>query len=157
MSNPINGNLSLNSGNVAGGGGLGSPGIRALGSNFFGSGYGNSGYGYSNSGYGNGGYGYGNSGYGYGNNGLGNGGYGYRNSNYIMVYAPGIGWVLVPLRAIRGYRSIIALASAHQGTYDDYTIAQKVLMFNRCHRHRTREMPNNPKTSRLLFPLGASQ
>ena len=86
--NPLNGNLTLNNGAV-GGGGLGSPGIRTFGSNFFGAGI----YGNSANGYGNGGYGYGN----------GGGGYGYRNSRYVMAYIPGVGWVLVPIRAIRRF------------------------------------------------------
>jgi hypothetical protein len=84
---------------------MGSTAIRPLGSNFFGSGNGNSVYGNGNSGYGfgNSGYGYGNggNGYGYGGGGYG-GGYGNGNSGYVSVYLPGFGWVLVPIRAIRG-------------------------------------------------------
>jgi hypothetical protein len=91
--NPINGNFSLNTGTTGNGTvpntGTTSPAIRALGSNFFGSGNGNFGYGY------------GNSGYGYGNGGSGFGSYGYGNSRYVMVYLPGVGWVMVPIRAIR--------------------------------------------------------
>ncbi len=100
--NPITGTFSLNTGpvgnaNVAGGGSV-SPGIRTFGSNFFGSANGNSGFGYGNSGYG-----YGNAGYGYGNGGSGFGRYGNGNSGYVMVYLPGVGWVMVPIRAIRGF------------------------------------------------------
>jgi hypothetical protein len=70
---------------------LGSTRIRNFGSNYFGTaGYRGSGYGYGNAGYG-----FGNGGYGYG------GGYGYRNSRYVRAYIPGVGWVLVPIRAIR--------------------------------------------------------
>jgi len=114
--NPITGNLSLNSGTAGSGttgtvgsgttstvgsgttgtvgsGGSGSTAIRTFGTSFFGSnlygsGYGGSGYGYGGGGYGNGG------GYGYGNGG---------NSGYVMVYVPGFGWVLAPIRALRGY------------------------------------------------------
>jgi hypothetical protein len=60
-------------------------------SNFFGPG------GYGNYGYGNRRYGYGNGGYGFG------GGGGYRNSRYVRAYVPRIGWVLVPIRAIRRF------------------------------------------------------
>ncbi len=84
----INENLSLNNGGA--GGGFGLSGIRNFGSNVFGSGgYGNSGYGYGNRGYGNRGYGY--------------GGYGNRNSRYVMAYIPGVGWVMIPIRAIRRF------------------------------------------------------
>jgi hypothetical protein len=72
-------------------GGLGLPGIRTVGSNFLGRGA----YRHSRYGYGNGGYGYGNRGYGY------RGGHGYRHSRYVSAYVPGMGWVLVPIRAIR--------------------------------------------------------
>ncbi len=91
MNNAINGNLALNNG--AGWRGFGSRGIRNFGSNFFGAG------GFGNLGFGNGygGYGYGNRGYGLG------GGYGYRKSQYVMAYIPGIGWVMVPTRAIRRF------------------------------------------------------
>jgi hypothetical protein len=94
--NSINRNLSLNGANGGVGyGGFGSPRIGNFGSSYFGSNYGNSGYGN--------GYGYGNGGYGYGNGLSGYGGYGYRNSNLVRVYWPGVGWVLVPIRAIRAY------------------------------------------------------
>jgi hypothetical protein len=89
MNNSVSGNLTLNKGG-RGGRGFGSRGIRNFGSNLFGVG------GYGNLAYGNG---YG--GYGYGNRGYGSGGYGYRNSMYVRAYIPGIGWVMVPLRAIR--------------------------------------------------------
>jgi hypothetical protein len=56
----------------------------------FGGGYGGYGYG----GYGNG---YGGYGYGYGNRGYGNG-----LAGYVRVYIPGLGWVLVPIQALRG-------------------------------------------------------
>ncbi len=56
----------------------------------WGQGYGNSGYGYGL--YGNGGYGYG--GYGYG---IGDG-----NGIYVLVYIPGMGFTLMPLRAVMG-------------------------------------------------------
>jgi len=97
-----NANNGLTGLNSAANGNMGSRGYNFWGSNFLGSGYGNRGLGY---GYGNSGYGYGNGGYGYGNRGYGygNGGYGYGNGGpYVMVYLPGVGWVLVPLRAIRG-------------------------------------------------------
>ena len=65
-------------------------------------GIGNGAYGYGNGGYGYGhrGYSYGNGGYGYG---YGSGRYGYRNSNLVEVYLPGVGWVLVPIQAIRRF------------------------------------------------------
>ena len=91
---PINGTFSLNTSTVDNGTvanrGFATPAIRALGSNFFGTGYGNFGFGY------------GNSGYGYGNGGSGFGAFGNGNSPYVMVYLPGVGWVMVPIRAIRG-------------------------------------------------------
>ena len=93
VGNSINRNLSLNGANRRiGYGGFGSPRVGTFGSSFFGSNYGN-GYGYR----------YGNGGYGYGNGLSGYGGYGYRNSNLVQVYLPGVGWVLVPIRAIRAY------------------------------------------------------
>ena len=107
--NPINGNFSLNTSPFGNGSALGSgygtQAIRPLGSNFFGSGVGNSRYGYGNSGYGfgNSGYGYGGNGYGYGGGGYGGSGYGNGNSVYVSVYLPGVGWVLVPIWAIRGF------------------------------------------------------
>jgi len=58
----------------------------------YGNGYG--GYGNSYGGYGNG---YGGYGYGYGNRGYGNG-----LAGYVRVYIPGLGWVLVPIQALRG-------------------------------------------------------
>jgi hypothetical protein len=76
--NSISGNSLLNSGAV-GTGGLGSAG------------------------FGNSGYGYGNGGYGYGNRGNSYGGYGYPNSRYVMAFVPGVGWVRVPIWAIRRY------------------------------------------------------
>ena len=100
--NPINGNFSLNTSPVgngsAVGNGYGTQAIRPLGSNFFGSGLGNSSYGYGNSGYG-----YGGNGYGFGGGGYGGGGFGNGNSVYVSVYLPGVGWVLVPIWAIRGF------------------------------------------------------
>jgi hypothetical protein len=91
---PINGTFSLNTSTVGKGtvanGRSATPAIRALGSNFFGTGYGNFGYGYGNSG----------AGYGYGGSGFG--AFGNGNSPYVMVYLPGVGWVMVPIRAIRG-------------------------------------------------------
>jgi hypothetical protein len=89
--NSIGGNSSLNNGAI-GTGGLGSAGIRNFNSNFFGLG-----------GNGNSGYGYGNGGYGYGNRGYGYGGYGYPNSRYVMAFVPGVGWVRVPIWAIRRF------------------------------------------------------
>jgi hypothetical protein len=80
---------TLNNG-MPGNGAFGSQGLGNFGPSFLGSG------GYYGNGYGNRGYGYGNGGYGYG-------GYGYRNPGYVMVYLPGVGWVLVPIRAIRRY------------------------------------------------------
>ena len=83
--NAQNGLIGLSSSVV---GNPGSHGYNYWGSSFLGSGYGNRGFGYGNNGYG-----YGNSGY---------GGYGNGNGPLVMVYLPGVGWVLVPLRAIRG-------------------------------------------------------
>jgi len=75
---------------MPGSGAFGSRGLGNFGPSFSGSGW------YYGNGYGNRGYGYGNGGYGFG-------GYGYRSPGYVMVYLPGVGWVLVPIRAIRTY------------------------------------------------------
>ena len=107
--NPINGNFSLNTSTARATGTAVASGIRIaghphFGSNFFGSTNGNLGYGLGNSGFGNSGYGYGN-----GGNGYGIGGAGLRVESemaipsYVMVYLPGVGWAMVPIRAIRGF------------------------------------------------------
>jgi hypothetical protein len=57
--------------------------------------YGSNSYGF-NYGTGYGGYGNGYGGYGYGNRGYGNG-----MAGYVRVYVPGLGWVLVPIQALR--------------------------------------------------------
>ena len=69
--------------------GVGSRNFNYWGSNFLGTGNGNRGYG---NGYG--GYGYGN---GYGNQMYGNG-----SGIYVLVYVPGLGWVLMPLSMVMG-------------------------------------------------------
>ncbi len=83
-------------------------GFTGWGNGINGSGYSNGGYGLGFSGWGNGnsGYGYGNSGYGYGNGGYGSG-YGNRgggngggNSQYVWVFLPQLGWVMVPVRLL---------------------------------------------------------
>ncbi|MFI5461137.1 MAG: hypothetical protein ACHRXM_37495, partial [Isosphaerales bacterium] len=84
----VNGGVGLNNGGN-GYGSFGYGGINAVVRNSFGLGIGNRGYGYGLGGYG--GYGYGYRGYGYG------------NGRYVWVYAPGIGWVTVPLRDIRRF------------------------------------------------------
>jgi len=84
----VNGRFGLNNGGN-GYGSFGYGGINAVGPNSLGLGYGNRGYGYGLGGYG--GYRYGSRGYGYG------------NGRYVWVYAPGIGWVMVPLRDIRRF------------------------------------------------------
>jgi len=71
----------------------GGSGYGGYGNSYGGNGYGGYGNGYG--GYGYGGYGYG--GYGYGNRGYGNG-----LGGYVRVYIPGLGWVLVPIQALRG-------------------------------------------------------
>ena len=81
----------LNYGAV-GTGSLGSAGARTFNSNFFGVG--------SNA---NSGYGYGNGRYGYGSRGYGYGGCGYSNSRYVKAFVPGVGWVRVPVWAIRRF------------------------------------------------------
>jgi hypothetical protein len=80
------------SGNVATGvgAGNGSYGFSGWGPGYRRGGYG-SGYG---SGYGNGGYG---SGYG---SGYGNGGYGRSNGQYVWIFIPSLGWVMVPIRLL---------------------------------------------------------
>jgi hypothetical protein len=103
-----NGGLNTNNGLGLGsngglGLGLGNTGVSGRRSSILGSTYGNGGLGYGNGGYGygSGGNGYGNGGYGYGGSGYGNGYGGYGNGRYVMAYVPGIGWVLVPIRALR--------------------------------------------------------
>jgi hypothetical protein len=78
LNNSVSGSFGFNNG-ANGFGGRGYRGINSWGSNSFGLGYGGGGYGY------------------------GNRGYGYGNGRYVMAYVPGIGWVMVPLRAIRMY------------------------------------------------------
>jgi hypothetical protein len=80
----LHGNSLIDLGVVPPNGGSGAPGVNFFGPNFYG--LGNRGYG------GLGGYGYG-----YGS---GRRGFGYGIPRFILVYIPGFGWMLVPIRAL---------------------------------------------------------